>query len=188
VCDTTAIGIFIAGAAFAIATAAVMLGVAISQGRSIFTAFQSMSTSVTTAFFIGAAIAALAIAAALTGSGCTAGNCGQTGKDLVAALTGASVAMGTVLALVLVCTFFPGAVGVAGPAALLALIGVAGALGLVAFRCFELAGCFLGSTVVSPGGLQFAGTFAALAALVAGVVAIVGIVMTIESTIEEASG
>ena len=85
-CDQNLLGILLLAAEVAVIVASVMLASAISAGKSIFTAFNSIGQSLTTATFIGVAIASLGGAIAVLSSGCTTGACGSQGGALRTAI------------------------------------------------------------------------------------------------------
>jgi hypothetical protein len=185
-CDQNLLGILIMAAEAAITIAAIMLAIAIQQGNSIFTAFQSLGTSVTTASFITAATVSLGIAIAVAG-GCKTGACGAQGGAVQAALIGTTVALAAVAALVWICAFCVVCVPITGPLALIALLGVSGGFAYLGAMLVMLATCFMTIGALSA-WLALAMGFAFMTAGVVAIVAIYGIVVTIQTVIEEASG
>lgn len=178
-CDQNLLGFLLVAAEVALVAACAMLFVAISAGGSIFTAFQSMALSLTTTIFIAAANASLLIARFAVLPACMGGACGGAATTLATAL---SVAIGMLTATLIalaVCTFIPGAVSVAGPLALVTLLGVAGSFVFLGVALGGFVTC-LGAGTVSA-WLTIATLGAYFAATVAAAVAIYGIVVTIQA-------
>jgi len=186
-CDQNALGIAIFAAELSISAAMVLLAVAINQGKSILTAFQSMSTSDTIAVLIGAAAVSLGIAAAVA-SGCKSGPCSSQAGDVENALIGTTVALAAATVLVLVSAHIPGAVNVAGPLTLIILLGAAGGFAYLGVLLAALATCFVVAAITLSTWLVLATGIAFFTAGLIAIVAIYGIVLTIQTAIEEASG
>jgi hypothetical protein len=187
-CDQNLVGFFLLAAEIALITASIMLMIAIEQGRSIFTAFSSVGYSVTTAAFIAAGIASLAAAAAALSSGCLGGACGSQAAALMTAINVAIGTLSGVLALVLVGTFIPGAAAIAGPGALIMLLGAGGSFVYLGAMAATLVTCL--SAAVGTVGvlLGIAAAFAFVTGAVMIIVAIYGIVVTIMTVMAAASG
>jgi len=184
-CDQNLLGILLLAAEIAVIAACAMLVQAIQAGKSIFTAFTSMGKSLVTSTFIGAAIASLAIAAAVMSPSCTSGACGSQGSALLTAINVTIGMLAGLLASVLVSALIPGAVNVAGPLALVTLLGAAGSFAYLGAMAMILVACF--AAAASP-WLGLAAGLAFITAVVAAVVAIYGIVVTITTAFAAASG